>query len=151
MKMIDMSTEKMGGLTKFIFTLVKLFIGLFIFCIFVVRITIIEPGYTGIRINKLVNQGVTVENISTKKGEEDFNGMQFYNAVAASLCGFLVFLFVRNLPTQSSNRNYISSINQLIRNKDYVFFITIICLAGISRAAMTMGKYRRTPLAAVRG
>lgn len=65
MKMIDMSTEKMGGLTKFIFTLVKLFIGLFIFCIFVVRITIIEPGYTGIRISKLVNKGVTVENIIT--------------------------------------------------------------------------------------
>jgi regulator of protease activity HflC (stomatin/prohibitin superfamily) len=53
------------GVKRFIASVLALAFAFFIFSMFVVKITIIEPGYTGIRISKLVNQGVSKENIIT--------------------------------------------------------------------------------------
>ncbi|MDA8403261.1 MAG: SPFH domain-containing protein [Desulfobacteraceae bacterium] len=65
MEMINGGAGQLSRIKRMVLAVVMVFLVFFIFSMFVVKITIIEPGYTGIRINKLVNQGVSKENIIT--------------------------------------------------------------------------------------
>lgn len=68
---------------------------------------------------------------------QDFDKMQYFNLFAITLSGSLIFMFVNNLPQRTSSNNYFSSMKSLLLNFEYMYFIFIILLCGISRAFMT--------------
>jgi MFS_1 like family len=76
--------------------------------------------------------------IDVSSDEKDFSGLQYYNIVVALISALCIFLFVKNLAPQRTTRNYLQSMKQLARNKEYLYFIMIITLTGVSRAAMTV-------------
>ena len=65
MQTIEDSVKNYKGLYRFGIRFILIIVALLLLGSFIVRVTIIEPGYTGIRINKLVNQGISKENIIT--------------------------------------------------------------------------------------
>lgn len=68
---------------------------------------------------------------------QDFDKMRYFNMFVAALAGILIFMFVNNLPQRTSTSNYLSSMRSLLFNFEYMYFIFIILLCGISRAFMT--------------
>jgi len=69
---------------KFVLGSVFTVIMLAIISVIGVRWTVIEPGYTGIKINRLVNRGITKENIIT--------GFVFYNPIQSSIVKYPTFM-----------------------------------------------------------
>lgn len=80
-----------------------------------------------------------VEHIITTKGQKeyDYSNMKYFNFFAVSIAGVLLYLFVKNLPRRATGDDYSSSLKALLNNFDYLYFIFIILLCGISRAFMT--------------
>jgi regulator of protease activity HflC (stomatin/prohibitin superfamily) len=52
--------------------------------VFLLRWVVVEPGYTGIKINRLVNRGITKENIVT--------GFVFYNPIQTAIVKYPTFM-----------------------------------------------------------
>ena len=65
MHTIEAPENGLKGIYKLGIKVALVILALLLLSSFIVRVTIIEPGYTGIRINKLVNQGISKENIIT--------------------------------------------------------------------------------------
>lgn len=68
---------------------------------------------------------------------EKYDNMQYCNIVFAITAAIFIFLFVKNLPRRTSNNDYYNSMKALLKNFEYIYFIGIILLCGISRAFMT--------------
>lgn len=81
----------------------------------------------------------SVEDMITKDGESayDYDKMQYFNVFVVAVAAVCVFLFVRNIPRRTSSRANSGSVWDLIKNTEYLYFIFIILLCGISRAFMT--------------
>lgn len=81
----------------------------------------------------------TVEHLITDKDSKDLNysAMPVYNWIAVVVTGALILTFVRNFQSRQSSTNYLSSMRSLVSNLEYMYFIFIILLCGISRAFMT--------------
>ncbi|KAH9410718.1 MFS1-like protein [Ordospora pajunii] len=85
----------------------------------------------------------TVEGILRKNKEGadvDFSGLPYYSAAITLVNLLLVVVFVEN-PKDSidpSKVNMMSEWRELIRNKEYLFFILIILMNGITRSGMTI-------------
>lgn len=82
----------------------------------------------------------TVEHMISVKGSDDYdyNSMQYFNIVAVIAAATLLFLFVSNIPRRSTvSHNHFGAMKPLLKNFEYMYFIFIILLSGISRAFMT--------------
>ncbi|KAM0671837.1 putative major facilitator superfamily permease [Ordospora colligata] len=85
----------------------------------------------------------TVEGILRKNKEGvgiDFSGLPYYSAAITLINFLLVVAFIEN-PKNSidpSKVNIMSEWKELIRNKEYLFFILIILMNGITRSGMTI-------------
>lgn len=72
------------GKAKWIVLIVVLFLGLMLFRSTLLTWKIIEPGYTGIKINRLVNRSVTREDVVT--------GFVFYNPIQSTIVTYPAFI-----------------------------------------------------------
>ena len=72
------------GLMKLVGGIVFLFIVVFVFRATILNWTIIPPGYTGIKVNRLVNRGITREDVVT--------GFVFYNPVQSVVITYPTFV-----------------------------------------------------------
>jgi len=81
----------------------------------------------------------TIEHmINTKeKGVYNYNKMQFFNVFVVAVAALAVFFFVKNIPRRASSQSGSGSTLDLLKNKEYLYFISIILLCGITRAFMT--------------
>lgn len=81
----------------------------------------------------------SVEHIITVKDSDDkaYGRMRPFNYLVTGLSISLALAFVKNLPRRHSSTNYLSSVKSLLKNYEYMYFIFIITLCGISRAFMT--------------
>lgn len=81
----------------------------------------------------------TVEHViaSDKKDTYNYDNMEYFNIFIVAIAGVFIYLFVNNLPRRTVSGNYLSSVKDLLTNFEYVYFIFIILLCGISRAFMT--------------
>lgn len=82
-----------------------------------------------------------VEHMITVEGSDKFNydSMQYFNGFAVTIAAVLLYLFVSNIPRREAvvTHNYFGAMKPLLRNAEYMYFIFIILLSGISRAFMT--------------
>ncbi|MGA2193394.1 MAG: prohibitin family protein [Nitrospirota bacterium] len=76
--------KKALGKLKWVAVLVALFIVLTLFRSTILSWKIIEPGYTGIKINRLVNQSVTKDDV--------FTGFAFYNPIQTAIVSYPSFV-----------------------------------------------------------
>lgn len=84
---IDIVTDGLknaAGKAKWIAIVVVLFLGLMLFRSTILTWKIIEPGYTGIKINRLTNRGVTREDVVT--------GFVFYNPIQSAIVTYPAFI-----------------------------------------------------------
>lgn len=81
----------------------------------------------------------SVEDIISVSGSEkkNYDRMRPFNVLVTGLAIIFVLLFVRNLPRRQASTNYVNSVGTLLINFEYMYFIFIITLCGISRAFMT--------------
>jgi hypothetical protein len=81
----------------------------------------------------------SVEDIIATEDKDvmNYDKMRPFNLLVTGLSILFVFLFVKNLPRRQSSTNYLSSVKSLVKNFEYMYFIFIIVLSGISRAFMT--------------
>lgn len=75
--------------------------------------------------------------VDSTQNQEDFSNLQWYNAAVGIVACILMYLFISNSPRQQRKHNYSNSILKLFRNTDFMYFIFIILLCGITRASMT--------------
>ncbi|KAM0679604.1 hypothetical protein GINT2_002252 [Glugoides intestinalis] len=80
-----------------------------------------------------------IEHAITTSGSNSYNydKMQYFNIAAVSIAAIFLLLFVKNLPKRTFSSDLLSSTKTLLRNFEYLYFIFIILLCGISRAFMT--------------
>lgn len=80
-----------------------------------------------------------IEDIVSIKGssKKNWDNLRVYNLVAVAVFCVFAFLFVRNIGTRPTNMNYLATMKPLFANFEYMYFIGIILLCGISRAFMT--------------
>lgn len=69
--------------------------------------------------------------------KQNFKAMKPFNFISTAIAIFLVILYVKNLGRRPSSTSYLSSVGALLKNAEYMYFIFIILLSGISRAFMT--------------
>ena len=77
-------TEKLKSKGKYLIILILLLIAMPFIRGLLFSWKVIEPGYTGIKINRLVNKGITRENIVT--------GFIFYNPIQSSIVVYPTFI-----------------------------------------------------------
>jgi len=73
----------------------------------------------------------------TKSGELDYSQINVYNYFAGTAALVAVMLFVQNASIRSQERSATSSVFSLLKNREYLYFIFIILLSGITRASMS--------------
>lgn len=72
-----------------------------------------------------------------EKDKPDYDNMQYFNIFVVGVASVFIYLFVKNLPRRTTSSDYVNSVKALLRNFEYVYFIFIILLCGVSRAFMT--------------
>jgi len=82
--MLEVISEKSKGKIKYVVMLLVLLIAMPLIRGMLFSWKVIEPGYTGIKINRLVNKGVTREDI--------VNGFIFYNPIQTSVVIYPTFI-----------------------------------------------------------
>lgn len=80
-----------------------------------------------------------VEHAISKSGSDTYNydNMQYFNIAVVGIAAVFLLLFVKNLPRRSFSSDMLTSTKALLGNFEYLYFIFIILLCGISRAFMT--------------
>jgi regulator of protease activity HflC (stomatin/prohibitin superfamily) len=82
--MLKVITEKSKGKIKYVVILLVILIVLPLVSGMLISWKVIEPGYTGIKINRLVNKGITREDI--------VNGFMFYNPIQTAVVVYPTFI-----------------------------------------------------------
>lgn len=73
----------------------------------------------------------------SRKDKYDFGYLPYYNWAASLIAVGFIILFVQNVTRRESSSGGQVSLKPLIKNFEYMYFIGIIFLCGISRAFMT--------------
>ncbi|EJW02472.1 hypothetical protein EDEG_00275 [Edhazardia aedis USNM 41457] len=68
----------------------------------------------------------------------NYDNLKYYQALTTAIAAVLVFFLVKSSRNARPRNDMMRSWSALLLNKDYMFFIFIILLNGISRAGMTM-------------
>lgn len=81
----------------------------------------------------------SVEHIITiqKSNKKDYDRMRPFNWIVTSICIVLSLAYIKNRPGERLSISYLPSFKRLFKNPEYMYFIFIIILCGISRAFMT--------------
>lgn len=95
-------------------------------------------GSVGYILCIFVVEGFLKSQNSDKK--YDFTNLKYYSVVTTMVSIVFVMLFVDDFgnKSNSSRQDILVGCKELIRNKEYLFFILIIFLNGLTRAGMTM-------------
>lgn len=93
--------------------------------------------------NWIIESSITTKTLKKEKSgktkkEYDFNRLKYYQAVTTAIAATLSIFLISHSTTTRRRSDIMSSWKELLKNKAYMFFIFIILLNGITRAAMTM-------------
>lgn len=88
--------------------------------------------------NWVIEKSIAKQGNQKTKKEYNFFMLKYYQAFTTALAVFFSFMLISPGNTTHRRNDIMHSWKELIKNKAYMFFILIILLNGVTRAAMTM-------------